>query len=83
MQRLLDFPIRQTFEATLVAYCGYFEELCHYAGGGGWGGVLDGTYVYCCLKWTDRTIISKKISNDQELIQSDPTAYPQNQKGNN
>ena len=25
----------------------------------------------------------KKISNDQELIQSDPTSYPQNQKGNN
>ena len=27
--------------------------------------------------------ISKKISNDQELIQSDPTSCPQNQKGNN
>ena len=26
---------------------------------------------------------SKKISNDQELIQSDPTSCPQNQKGNN
>ena len=26
---------------------------------------------------------SKKVSNDQELIQSDPTSYPQNQKGNN
>ena len=26
---------------------------------------------------------SKKISNDQELIQSDPTFCPQNQKGNN
>ena len=26
---------------------------------------------------------SKKISNDQELIQSDPTSRPQNQKGNN
>ena len=25
----------------------------------------------------------KKISNDQELIQSDPTSCPQNQKGNN
>ena len=24
---------------------------------------------------------SKKISNDQELIQSDPTSCPQNQKG--
>ena len=29
-----------------------------------------------CLK-------SKKISNDQELIQSDPISCPQNQKGNN
>ena len=26
---------------------------------------------------------SKVISNDQELIQSDPTSCPQNQKGNN
>ena len=26
---------------------------------------------------------SKNISNDQELIQSDPTSCPQNQKGNN
>ena len=26
---------------------------------------------------------SKKISNDQERIQSDPTSCPQNQKGNN
>ena len=26
---------------------------------------------------------SKKISNDQELIQLDPTSCPQNQKGNN
>ena len=26
---------------------------------------------------------NKKISNDQELIQSDPTSCPQNQKGNN
>ena len=26
---------------------------------------------------------SKKIGNDQELIQSDPTPCPQNQKGNN
>ena len=26
---------------------------------------------------------SKKISIDQELIQSDPISYPQNQKGNN
>ena len=26
---------------------------------------------------------SKKITNDQELIQSDPTSSPRNQKGNN
>ena len=30
-----------------------------------------------------RMIQSKKISNDQELIQSDPKSCPQNQKGNN
>ena len=29
------------------------------------------------------SLTSKKISNDQELIQSDPTSCPQNQKGNN
>ena len=28
-------------------------------------------------------MLSKKISNDQELIQSDPTSCPINQKGNN
>ena len=28
-------------------------------------------------------IESKKISNDQELIQSDPISCPKNQKGNN
>ena len=28
-------------------------------------------------------IENKKISNDQELIQSDPTSRHQNQKGNN
>ena len=60
MQRLLDFPICQIFDATLVAYCGHIEEFCLYAGGG--GGVLgvcvDSTHVYCCLKWTHRTIIT-------------------------
>ena len=30
-----------------------------------------------------KTYKSKKLSNDQELIQSDPTPRPQNQKGNN
>ena len=30
-----------------------------------------------------KSIQSKKISNDQELIQSDPISCPQNQKGNN
>ena len=32
---------------------------------------------------SDNTFQSKKISNDQELIQSDPTSSPQIQKGNN
>ena len=31
----------------------------------------------------ERLMESKKISNDQELIQSDPTSCSQNQKGNN
>ena len=29
------------------------------------------------------SVESKKISNDQELLQSDPISCPQNQKGNN
>ena len=36
-----------------------------------------------CCKMVCVDIQSKKISNDQELIQSDPTSCPQNQKGNN
>ena len=32
---------------------------------------------------TNEPLQSKMISNDQELIQSDPTSCPQNQKGNN
>ena len=35
------------------------------------------TFVY------DGKSQSKKISDDQELMQSDPTSCPQNQKGNN
>ena len=35
------------------------------------------------LKMWLRILESKKISNDQELIQSNPTSCPQNQKGNN
>ena len=30
-----------------------------------------------------KLLLSKKISNDQEPTQSDPTSCPQNQKGNN
>ena len=48
--------------------------------------------VYFTLVWKLMTMSdvrnisklqSKKISNDQELIQSDPISCPQNQKGNN
>ena len=35
------------------------------------------------LSSCNEKIQSKTISNDQELIQSDPTSCPQNQKGNN
>ena len=37
---------------------------------------------YDKTSWKDY-LKSKKISNDQELIQSDPISCPQNQKGNN
>ena len=36
-------------------------------------------YALCLYNF----IRSEKISNDQELIQSDPISCPQNQKGNN
>ena len=45
MQRLLDFPIRQTFDATLVAYCGHSEE--RWLGGGGEGEGLAGGGCWC------------------------------------
>ena len=35
------------------------------------------------MKMPKLLIQSQKISNDQELIQSDTISYPQNQKGNN
>ena len=37
----------------------------------------------CSNTFDTRNLKSKKISNDQELIQSDPMPCPQNQKGNN
>ena len=36
-----------------------------------------------CFETAKNTKKNKKISNDQELIQSDPISCPQNQKGNN
>ena len=35
------------------------------------------------VKVISEQLESKKISNDQELIQSDPISWPQNQKGKN
>ena len=35
------------------------------------------------VSFMERKFANKKISNDLELIQSDPTSCPQNQKGNN
>ena len=39
--------------------------------------------VSCLCQYMFVHLQSKKISNDQELIQSDPISCPQNQKGNN
>ena len=49
-------------------------------------GVLSGKHyerAMHCHKILLESLESKKISNDQELIQSDPISCPQNQKGNN
>ena len=48
--------------------------------------IICATYTLTCLNIiTIRQVQEeiKMISNDQELIQSDPTSCPQNQKGNN
>ena len=40
-------------------------------------------YLACIVSLlSQRNLQSKKISNDQELIQSDPISCPQNQMGN-
>ena len=39
--------------------------------------------VNIVFRYITQHLESKKISNDQELIQSDPISCPQNQKGNN
>ena len=41
-----------------------------------------GTYLSDVSQWQNH-VQNKKISNDQELIQSDPISCPQNQKENN
>ena len=42
------------------------------------------TGLQSCFSSKVRFLVrSKKIGNDQELIQSDPISCPQNQKGNN
>ena len=40
-------------------------------------------WEYQSILMAEVSLKSKKISNDQELIQSDPISCPQNQKGNN
>ena len=47
------------------------------------GGMLSNNEQWFYNGVTLEIIKSKKISNDQELIQSYPTSCPQNQKGNN
>ena len=44
---------------------------------------LDMRYWYQTDVNCEWSVQGKKISNDQELIQSDPISCPQNQKGNN
>ena len=52
------------------------RKLLHY-------GIKGNTHSWIASSLSDRTQRSKKISNDQELIQSDPISCRQNQKGNN
>ena len=44
---------------------------------------FDGIFYRTTAEETEVALKSKKISNDQELIRSDPTSCPQNQKANN
>ena len=50
-----------------------------------YGKVKFGPLCFCLGKtmFFQKLLLSKKISDEQELIQSDPTSCPQNQKGNN
>ena len=69
---LLIFLLRKAIVefAFLVILSVCFPKTCHY-----WWLLQDTLH--------QSSQQSKKISNDQELIQSDPTSCPQNQKGNN
>ena len=74
----MDFLEQHKVQIDLHSKTVYIQEkllcvsccLCLYFG----SSIMLGTYF---------VNFSKKISNDQELIQSDPISCPQNQKGNN
>ena len=77
MYQRLNFPdsfskyANQHVENKFISYSGEGNSFCGY------------DLTITVLKMHDFRMKSKKISNDQELIQSDPTFCPQNQKGNN
>ena len=90
LEQLVHFPTREknTLDLILTSLPGQFQEI-HSPDKFSDHDVVSGTLkVYIPHKKKPRRKVylyqkSKKISNDQELIQSDPTSCPQNQKGNN
>ena len=80
----LDFMVGKDYSTLVV---GIEAEVLH----GKLPGHLQAQYCFLIgsqswVRIRSDTIVkyqSKKIRNDQELIQSDPTSCPQNQKGNN
>ena len=64
------------------------DEVCYFCSDKGSLSVISRSFMSCGSldSLPTRCVLmmkSKKISNDQELIQSDPISCPQNQKGNN
>ena len=77
-------PIQQYFShiRTMVGKYNWFCEMRCCSGSGRITRVFWSWERYFCVQETAHNQ-SKKISNDQELIQPDPTSCSKNQKGNN
>ena len=72
LYRILNLRQGENPDDTRVLVCAYMGTAAFNIGGN-----------TICSAFHKKMYQSKKISNDQELIQSGPISCPQNQKGNN